>query len=341
MKAPLFLGLLGLVAGSRALGAGEGYVNFIRQVQQDTGVVWNMPVAAEGESASPGILDGTGSLFQLWTVEQSTAKDHLLDQALVGAYLPSATITITSQDPHGKVPRTRADQPFTVTCQVSGLLSGAGLPSAATSVLLEHHVANYPAGKTAIPLTTALSGQPESTAAITANGTVTLSFPVTSLKATDPTKAAGEEHFVIHALSDGSISQTQLASAHVEVWPVTSGGIQGISPGELVRFHVPNISATYTDVYPGASIWLQVYPGPEKLGTEGAVISSSKWVNTDDASKSNLLPVANYGDLLTEDGTYTIEMLTLTPFGLERLDHVTFSVDRKLEIRAQLGGLDQ
>jgi hypothetical protein len=35
-----------------------------------------------------------------------------------------------------------------------------------------------------------------------------------------------------------------------------------------------------------------------------------------------------------------MELLTETPFGIDRLHHVTFVVDRKLEIRAQLGGVD-
>src|SRR5690606_16529057 len=112
-----------------------GYVNFIRQTQQDTGVVWSMPVVPKGESASPLTLESKGALFQLWTIEQSAAKDYLLDQKLVGAYLPSASLRITTGDPYSRVPRTRADQPFTVTYDVAGLLAGAGIPEAATKVL--------------------------------------------------------------------------------------------------------------------------------------------------------------------------------------------------------------
>ena len=59
-----------------------------------------------------------------------------------------------------------------------------------------------------------------------------------------------------------------------------------------------------------------------------------------DRSDSRLLTVSDYDSIMPEDGTYTVELLTQTPFGIDRLDHVTFIVDRKLEIRAQLGGID-
>jgi len=330
--------LSSLLLCSQAFAAGEGYTNFIRQTQQETGVVWNMPVISKGQSASSGILEGKGSLFQLWTIETATAKDYLLDQKLVGAYLPAATVTVKTVDPYTKVPRTRADQPFTVTYQVSGLLAGANLPVASTRVLLEQYTKAYTTfDQTSIPLTTAISGTPFSSAYITNNGTSTLTFPVTSLKAADSSKLKGEEHFVIHALSDGTITQTQIASALVQVWPVTSGGVQGITAGQKIRFSLPPLTATYTDVYPGASVWLQIYKGTQKLGTEGVRLPGSDWTNTWDYSKGKITTVSDYSSLATTDGDYTIEMLTLTPFGLERLSYVTFSVDRTLQINAQMG----
>ena len=40
--------LSSLLLCSQAFAVGEGYTNFIRQTQQETGVVWNMPVAPKG-----------------------------------------------------------------------------------------------------------------------------------------------------------------------------------------------------------------------------------------------------------------------------------------------------
>jgi hypothetical protein len=337
MKAYL---LLASLLCSHVHAAGEGYVNFIRQQQKTTGVVWSMPVVPKGNGPSQLPLEQDGALFQLWTVEQATAKDYLLDQKLVGAYLPSASIIVTTLDPYSVVPRTRADQPFTVSIQVGGLLSGAGLPAASTKVLLEHHLANYTGNQISIPAAQAISGTPQSSAYLTANGATTLNFPVTNLKASDPTTARGEEHFVVHALGDEDAGQTQLASAYVQVWPVASGSIQGITQGQKIRFHSPELTVTLTDLYPRSNTWLQIYPGEAKLSTQGTPVDGSILILDQDRSDSRLLTVADYDSLMQEDGTYTVELLTQTPFGIDRLDHVTFTVDRKLEIRAQLGGID-
>jgi hypothetical protein len=333
--------LLGTLLCSHAQAAGEGFVNFIRQQQKTTGVVWSMPVVPVGNGPSQLPLEKDGALFQLWTIEQATAKDYLLDQKLVGAYLPSASISIRTLDPYSAVPRTRADQPFTVTYNVSGLLSGTGLPEASTRVLLEHHLANYKGEQKSIPAAQAIAGSPFSSSYLTANGNTTQSYAVTNLKAADPTLATGEEHFVIHALADDSAQQTQLATAHVQVWPVASGAIQGIAQGERVRFHAPALTVTLTDLYPRSNTWVQVYKGEPKLNTAGTQVTGSVLVLDQDRSDSRVLTVSDYDTALTEDGTYTMELLTETPFGIDRLHYLTFVVDRKLEIRAQLGGLDE
>jgi hypothetical protein len=145
---------------------------------------------------------------------------------------------------------------------------------------------------------------------------------------------------VIHALGDGTIPQARLASAHVQVWPVASGKIEGIAEGDRVRFHAPSLTVSLTDLYPRSNTWLQVYEGTPRLDTRGTRVPGSVLVLDQDRGDNRLLNVTNYDTVLPEDGTYTLELLTETPFGIDRLDHVTFVVDRKLEIRAQLGGIE-
>lgn len=332
--------LFGLLLSTPAFGEEEPFVNFIRQTQQDTGVVWSMPVTSSGSAASPLVLEGKGSAFQLWTIEQATTTEYLLDQKLVGAFLPVATVSVTTQDPYTKVARTRADQPFTVTYQVSGLLAGAGAPEAATRVLMEHHGVNYAADQKSIPLTSALSGKPLESAYISTNGTATLNFAVTSLTAKDPTQATGEEHFVIHALGDGTLSQTQIASACVQVWPVASGVISGVTDGQRIRYNAPPLTLSLKDLYPSSYTWLQAYPGQPKLNSEGVKLEGSQLVLDQDTSHSDILSVSGYDEAFPEDGTYTIELLTETPFGIDRLHYLTVEVDRTLQVRAHMGGLD-
>ena len=153
--------LLGTVQASAQASA---YTNFIRQSQQDTGVVWDMPVVPSGSSPSALVLGSGGSLFQLWTIQQASAADYLLDQKLVGAYLPTADIKITTLDPYSKVHRTRVDQPFTVTITVGGLLTGANAPLAATQVLFERHIGAYQAGMSPLVPAVICSNTPLSSA---------------------------------------------------------------------------------------------------------------------------------------------------------------------------------
>ena len=128
MRTPLLIIALGLAVTSAQA---QTYVNFIRQQQQRTNVVWDMPVAPQGTGPAALLAEEGGALFQLWTIAQQTSKDFLLDQKLVGAYLPKADVKITTRDTYAPVTRTRIDQPFTVEIQVSDLLTGTGITAVA------------------------------------------------------------------------------------------------------------------------------------------------------------------------------------------------------------------
>jgi len=324
--------LLALTTAS-AFSQSSNFVNFIRQTQQGTGVVWDMPVAATGTAASALTLEANGSLFQLWTIQQSPAKDYLLDQKLVGAYLPTADIKIVTLDPNGTIPRTRVDQPFSVEISIDGLLGGSGLPIASTQVLLEQHIASYQTGQTSLDATTVLSNTPLYTGYIAANGKTVLKFPASSLKATDPTKAAGEEHFVVHALSDGSISQTQIATGKLQVWPVASGQIKGIANGDLIRFQSPQIELIVTDLYPRSDASFMLYEGSSINGVTGTLLKA--YPNTSDVPNSNVIPTNELDSKLTKDGTYTVALISTSVYGPELLcPPVTFQVKRTLQVNA-------
>ncbi|MES2661211.1 MAG: hypothetical protein V4689_21505 [Verrucomicrobiota bacterium] len=311
----------------------DTYVNFVRQNQQGTGVVWDMPVAATGTAPSALSIDTGGSLFQLWTINQTTPKDYLLDQKLVGAYLPKADIKITTLDPYAPYPRTRVDQPFTVQVNVAGLLTGSGLPDASTKVLLEQHIQSYPAGVNSLAPTAVQSNTPLTTGFLTNNGPTVLKFPASSLKAGDSTKATGEEHFVVHALSDGTITQTQIASAYVQVLPIASGQILGIKPGEELRYQIPTVQLNLNDLYPRSDTYLILYEGTGANGTPGTVAASFPMDR--DRTDSQILMVTDLATKFTKDGTYTLALMSSTVYGTELLcDTVTFSVKRSISVNA-------
>ncbi|MGD9417974.1 MAG: hypothetical protein Q7R22_003475 [Verrucomicrobiota bacterium JB025] len=323
----------------------DEYYTFIRQQQQVTGTIWDMPVELVGESLSPMNIEAGGSLFQLWAIHTSEATDYLLDQKLVGAYLPAATLSITTGDPtlaSGGIPRTRADQPFYLHTNVSGLLSpGDEIPDAATKVLLEHYAKDYPE-TFSLSRTEVLADGPIDSGYITENGTQTITFPTTSLTGADPTKVSGEEHFLIHALADedNDYSQTELASAMIQIWPVADGSISGITDNQTIDLQVPDLTVTLNDLYPNSTTYLQIYPGAPSLGTTGTKLPGSVLVLDQDKSESRVLTVENWGSVVTDDTQHTIELITVTPFGTERLATVTFGANRVLKVRAMITNME-
>jgi hypothetical protein len=149
---------------------------------------------------------------------------------------------------------------------------------------------------------------------------------------------SGEEHFVIHALADGTVTQSQIASANVQVWAVATGKISGIETGDKIRSKAPQLTVVMNDLYPRSGTYLQAYKGP--VGTAlNRVLLASK-VLDQSTSASETLTVSDYDSAFPEDGTYTIELVTETPFGTERLDHVTFTVNRTLVVRGLLGSVE-
>lgn len=316
-----------------AFGQSTSYVNFVRQNQQDSGVIWDMPVAAVGAAPSALVLGTGGALFQLWTINQTTVKDYLLDQKLVGAYLPAADIKITTLDSFAAYPRTRVDQPFSVQIQVSGLLSGTGLPDAATKVLLEQHIQNYATGQTTLDPVVVAANSPLYSGYISSNGATVLKFQASSLKATDPTKATGEEHFIIHALSDGTITQSQIASAHVQVLPIASGAITGIISGQKIRFESPTIQLNLNNLYPRSDTYFMLYEGTSVNGVTGTIVAAYPMDRP--TSLSTVFTVNNLDTKITKSGTYTVALISKTVYGVELLaPPVTFSIDRTMSVNA-------
>jgi hypothetical protein len=334
MKQALSLLLLAAVSASADSSTN---LHFLRQHQQSSNIVWDMPVGLVGQSPSALGLESGGALFQLWAVSPTQTRDYLLDQKLVGAYLPKADVKVVTLDPNGKVPRTRVDQPFRVEIQISDLLTGAGLPLAASSVLLERHLAYFPAEPRVIDPVKAVSGTPVNSGYLSANGQHVMLFPVSGLTANEPTKACGEEHFVIHALSEDSSSQSQIASAMVQVWPVASGEIKGIKNGDKLRFEVPQIELILNDLYPRSDTCLMLYKGTQVAGAEGRIVNAFPMDR--DTSESHVLRISELESKIEEDGIYTLALISETVFGRELLcSPVTFNIRRTLQVNAMQVG---
>ena len=330
------------------------YTNFIRQIQLPTGVQYDASVAASGEQLSPLEINPGGARFELWTVKSSPLTNYLLDTRYVGAYVPIAQVVIDCEDTYGKdltntgpvpcnipamIRRTRADRPFSVYITTSGLLSGATDPAASKSVKLLRHVQSYGLAGTGVILdrtqATFLSQ-----ASINANGVQTLTYTLNSIPGSDRTKVSGEERFSVFSLADYQAPESQLASQFIQVWPVADGAISGITQNQSIRFSMPQVTLTLNDLYPDSRTYAQVYRGEPQLDTTGTIVPGSHQIINDSVPQSRVLTLMNYDDTFDSDGRWTMEILTVTPFGVDRLAHVSFTLDRTIQLNGSFNTIE-
>jgi len=313
----------------------QTYTNFIRQVQYPSGVVWDASVAVTGQQLSALAIDPGGARFELWTVASTGPTSYLLDSGYVGTYIPLAEVAIRSEDTSSVIPRTRADRPFFVDVAVSGIRSGATDPEPSKSVKFLRHVQSYGVGGTGIGIdrtqATLLTQS-----SITANGTQNLTFLINSVPGGDRSKVRGEERFSIFSLADYQAPASQLASQFIQIWPVADGTITGIAPNQLVRYLLPQLTLTLNDLYPNSTTYLQVYKGNPQLGTTGTIVSGSSLVINDSVPQNRVLIVDKYDSVFDSDGRWTMELLTSTPFGIDRLAYVSFTLERTIEVHGSI-----
>lgn len=337
------LGLFAALVVSAGTGAAQPspasyYQNFVRQVQLPAdggeGTVWNVPVAQTGEQLSPLEINPGGARFELHTVNSDPFIGYLLDTKYVSAYTPVAEVQIRTEDPYETVPRTRADRPFNVEITINGLRNGVDDPDASKRVKVLHHVQSYGQGDgSGVNRDMAtLLGQ----GYIETNGTQVLQYLVNSVPGADRAKVRGEERFSVFSLADYQAPESHLDSLFVQIWPVADGTISGLADGELVRFKAPSLTLSINDIYPDSQIYAQIYRGAESLGTEGTVIPGSALVINESVPQNRILTLQNWDDVITGDGVWTMELLTSTPFGIDRLDHVTFNVDRTITVNGSV-----
>lgn len=319
----------GLLCGSRV--SAETYTNFIRQVQFPSGVQWDASVAAAGEQLSSLAIDPGGARFELWTVASTGPKSYLLESCYVGTYIPVATVVMRSEDGSSSIPRTRADRPFYVDIAVNGLLAGATDPEPSKSVKFLRHVQSYGVGGTGIGIdrtqATLLTQS-----SIATNGTQNLTFVLNSVPGADRSKVRGEERFSLFSLADYQAPESQLASQFIQIWPVADGAIAGIAEGQLIRYSLPQVTLTINDLYPNSTTYAQVYKGNPQLGTTGTIVPGSALVINDSIPQSRVLILNKYESVFDTDGRWTMELLTVTPFGIDRLAYVSFDLDRTIEV---------
>jgi len=337
-QAFLFLALattLTLLSAANANAQATGFTSFIRQVQMESGLVRDVSVDLNGQQYSDLAMDNTGARFELWTVKSSPLTSYLLDSKYVGSYVPGAEVSITSEDPYDEIPRTRADRPFFFNIQLSGLLNGEDDPPASKSVKFYRHVQSYGEDDNGIDVDRSQATKIwDFEVNFDINGTGTISL--TDIPGANRSKVRGEERFSFFTIPDYQAPSTQLASKYIQIWPVADASISGLNPNQVIKLAAPELTIALNDLYPDSETYTQVYKGGAQLGTQGVVIPGSALVINDSVPHDRTLVVNDYDEVFTSDGQWTMEVLTTTPFGTDRLTYFSFNVDRKLRINGQV-----
>ena len=319
--------------------AANNYTFFVRQVQMPLGTQWDVSVDQEGSRQSPLAINPHGARFELWAVKSAPLTSYLVDTTYVNSYVPVATVNITSEDPYAVIPRTRADRPFTVTISVAGMSSDPAAPEAARTVKLLRHVQDYPNngdGSNINRNQATLYSQ----GSLNNNGTHTLSYTVTSIPGGDRSKVRGEERFSVYSLQDYQAPESQLNSKFIQIWPVADCSVAGISSSTVVKGIAPDVSITLQDLYPESVTYAQVYQGSQSLGTQGALVPGASIVVNGSAPRNETIHLRNWDSVIETDGTWTMEILTVTPFGIDRLAHTTFTVARSIKLNGAVTSVD-
>lgn len=313
--------------------SGDKFVNFIRQVQLPDGVVRDVDVEAEGQEYSALEINPGGARFELHTVNADLNESFLLDSKYVGSYVPVAEVLIRSEDPHTPIPRTRADRPFQVTITTNGLLDGPDDPEASKSVDVFHHVQSYGADGDGVNVDrtqATLIGQ----GSLGDNGEHVLTYEVSAVPGADRSKLRGEERLSVYSLPDYQAPASKLDSQFIQIWPVADGSISGIETGQSIRFSVPQITVAVNDIYPDSRVYAQLYQGEKADNVDGVIVPGSAKIYEESVPQSLVRVLDDWDKVIDADGTWTMELLTATPFGIDRLDHVTFNINRTIEVNS-------
>lgn len=355
--------LIASTVATQAADESANYLNFIIQIQNNKNKTTHKmdDITPNGNgTALKGVTKS--STFQLWTIHRETGKEYLLDEKIVSAYHPKATITITSQDPYTGIPRTRVDHPFEVKYKINGLKVGqADAPAAAKSVTLQHVVTSYGAapaddnqqtgGGLLGGLVGGIGGAVDDTVGgllsvllpeveMTKNG-ITKETRMTSIQADDLTTASGEETFTIFAKPDYGVEESaMLANAKVQIWPIAQGSITGFESGQPYN-KLPDIKIDLKDLYPSSTTYVRAYKGDPTDSPVNPIIINTSYIIIDDVKTVDReFALTGLDAFMSEAGTYTLELLHVTPFGVDMLYQTSGDLVKKdsIKVIGTLGG---
>ncbi|WP_411827871.1 hypothetical protein [Luteolibacter sp. AS25] len=276
----------------------------------------------------------------LGDTSSGSSLPQLLDEKVVGSYIPGAAITLSSEDPY-RPSRTRADQPYSMSLAINRLPlpdqeTPAGVP---TTVALEKSYKVYHPTLHVPAQDGSGQGYYSDGLEFDLNGTYTLPGIYQHLPGSSPIRVIGEETFTASVQVGDPGAKASVGSATIQIWPVGTAEIQGIDPSKIYNGVPTGIQAVLTDLYPDSVTYAQIYKGTQSLGKTGYIIPSSVFSINTFAPQTTTVPLLDLGNGIDGDGTYTIEVLTITPFNNrqpERVTYTTFDIKRMIKVNAMV-----
>lgn len=317
--------------------------DFIRQIQNMGGatIISDIPVAAASGQVQSQALTADSAIFQLYATEagpNNTQTLKKLDEKTVGTYLPVAQVQALSEDPYFPA-RTRADRPYGIRLTIHGI------PAAAPGQALPQPVKVFRGYRLYDPTTylDAGTGGNYADTFTFGNGEFTAGGILPQLPGERPTKACGEESFTAFLYSEGSSQASELAKATIQIWPVAEAQITVLEDGKVYRALPPHGSIVIRDMYPKSITYAQIYPGPKVTGTSGTPLPSTVVSHDTYLPQNANLALTDLDHMLEEDGQYTLEVLTITPFNggaPELLTSVSFWIKRSISINGMISTIE-
>ncbi|MEK7950125.1 hypothetical protein [Luteolibacter soli] len=267
----------------------------------------------------------------------------LVDEVTIGTYLPTATLTLRSEDTYNP-PRTRADKPFSMKLGIRKLTEPGDPLGGVSKVKLTRDFKFYHPDLFVPYPNGAGQGSYDEAFEFTKNGDFADPEIYQMLPAASPTKACGEETFTAKVPLGGNGREAAIATSTIQIWPVCDATIENLEAGKRYTGIPPQARVVCNDLYPDSLTYAQIYKGQPSLGTTGRIIGSSVVSFNTYSPQDAVVPLTVSESDIKEDGTYTVEVLTVTPFDQrkpERIAYVTFDIDRTIKVNASLATAEE
>jgi hypothetical protein len=351
MNPLLLLSAAGLMLAPAVWGATTDA--FVRQTDLATGQVYDLPYSTPGGTyTAPLAVSDLGAKFELFA--RGTAWDkniYLLDSKLVYAYAPATNLSITTEDPYvygdpsggTYTRRTRADRPFSVTTNISGLATAPGATAAESNVYFSVQATNYaPSTYSGINQATYLLHSYNLT-----NSQLTWGPVYHELTSPTLLSGCGQQMYTVVRYAADHIPDTILAQPTLQIWPVATATVDQITAGQVLIDRIPTLTFTMSHLYPDSRTYAQIYPGKAALGKVGTIITGTErryglfynptlGVLPTNVPQNVSISIDNLSAYASADGLYTLEVVTETPFFArsgERILNLTFEVNRVISSR--------